>query len=144
MQFFNTPMPTGGKGDPSIISAGAETWIVPKDAKHPEIGADFFKFMTSLDMAKKFVEKKNTLMSIVDSDQVKLPSDLVAPAKCLRAASATWDADYAQWYRALSKATESGMAALLNGEVSPKECVDSMEKAAEETRKDTSIPKHKI
>jgi len=142
MEYFNAPVLEDGRGDPSITSTGAETWIVPKEAKHPEIGADLFKFMTSLDMARKFVTRKQTLMSIKDSDLVKLPPDLVAPAKYLRSAKVTWDADYAEWYKAMSKEIEAAMAALLNGEVTPEECCDRMEKAAEETRKDSSIPKH--
>lgn len=144
MSFFNTPGLRDGKGDTTIISAGVETWIIPKEAKHPDIAADFFKFMTSLDMTRKFVVEKNTLMAFVGSDEVDLPKDLVEPSKCMREASATWDCEYAEWYRSLGKAAESAMAALLNREVSPKECVDRMEKAAEAVRKDKSIPKHTI
>jgi len=142
MEYFNPPVLRDGKGDPSITSTGAETWIVPKEAKHPEIGADLFRFMTSLKMARKFVLQKQTLMSIKDSDLVKLPPDLVAAARCLRSAKATWDADYAEWYKAMNKEIEAAMAALLSGEVTPEECCERMEKAAEATRKDPSIPKH--
>lgn len=143
MEYMNPPVLKDGKGDPNTVMAAAETWIIPKQAKHPDVAADFFKFMTSLDMAKEFVLQKNTLMSIVGSDEVELPTDLVLPAKYLREASATWDADYADWYKALNKATESALAALLNGEVTPAECIERMEKAAEAVRKDPSIPKHK-
>lgn len=144
MEFMNTPIVPGGKGDASIVSAGPETWIVPKNAKHPEIGADFFRFMTSLRMTRQFVQKKNTLTAIKGSDQVKLSQDLVGAAKAMREASATWDMDYGDWYKAFSKDVESAMAALLNGEVTPEECVDRMEKAAAKTRADKAIPKHRV
>ncbi|MCX8053495.1 MAG: extracellular solute-binding protein, partial [Armatimonadetes bacterium] len=142
MAYINTPILRDGKGDPSITCSGTEVWIVPKEAKHPEIGADFFRFMTSLEMAKKFVKQKQTLMSIKGSDQIELPPDLVAPAKCLREAKATWDADFADWYKAMNKEVEAAIAALLSGEITPEECCERMERAAEQTRVDESIPKH--
>lgn len=144
MAFINPPVIKGGKGDPTITSAGVETWIIPSEAKHPDIAADLYKFMTSLDMAKKFVVRKNTLMAIKGSDQTKLPPDLVGAAQCAAKASALWDADYAMWYQTLRKDAESAMAALLNKELTPEECVKQMDAAAQRTAKDTSIPKHTI
>jgi N-acetylglucosamine transport system substrate-binding protein len=142
MLYFNPPVLKDGKGDPTITSTGIETWIVPKQAKHPDEAADFYRFMTSLKMAKQFVEKKNTLMSIIGSDQVKLPPDLVEPAKCMSKASNTWYRDYGDWYKSLGKATEDAMAALLNGEISPQQCAERMEAEAAKVRNDKSIPKH--
>lgn len=142
MEFINPPMLAKGKGDPTIVSSGVETWIIPADAKHPDEAADFYKFMTSLAMAKQFVERKNTLMSVKGSDAVKLPKDLVAPAKIMRQAKSTYSSDYRDWYRTMGKDIESAMAALFTGEVTPKECVDRMEQAAERTRNDKSLPKH--
>ena len=144
MEYFNPPVLRDGKGDPSITSAGVETWIIPREGKHHDVAADFYKFMTSLEMAKKFVVRKNTLMSIIGSDDVELPPDLVAPAKCAREASVLWDADYAMWYPSFRKATESAMGALINREFTPRQCMDAMEKAAEKLRRDKSIPKHKV
>lgn len=144
MLYFNPPVLKDGKGDPTVTSTGIETWIIPKQAKHPDEAADFYRFMTSLKMAKQFVEKKNTLMSVIGSDEVNLPPDLVEPARCMREASDTWYRDYADWYKSFGDATEDAMAALLNGEVSPQECVNLMEAAATKCRNDRRIPKHKV
>jgi ABC-type glycerol-3-phosphate transport system substrate-binding protein len=144
MLYFNPPTIKGGKGDPTITSSGVETWIIPKLAKHPDEAADFYKLMTSLKMAKEFVVKKNTLMSIIGSDDVELPPDLIEPAKCMRQASNTWDREHADWYKAFGTATENALAALLIGEITPQHCVDRMEAAATKTRNDKSIPKHKM
>ncbi len=143
MEYFNPPVLADGKGDPTIVSSGVETWIIPKAAKHPDEAADFYKFMTSLDMAKKFVVRKNTLMSIQGSDQVKLPPTLVAPAKCMAAASTTYGMDYSDWYRTMGKAIEEAMGSLISGEITPQQCVDRMEQAAAACRKDKAIPKHR-
>lgn len=144
MGYFNPPVLKDGKGDPTATAAGIEYWIIPKESKHPEIAADFFKFMTSLKIAQQFVMQKNTLMCIKDADKVKLSPDLVEPAKCMRDAKVVWDADYRDWYRELGKATEDSMADLLNGVKTPQQCVDAMEKAAGETRQDKNIPKHSV
>jgi N-acetylglucosamine transport system substrate-binding protein len=144
MDYINPPILKGGKGDANVVSTGIETWIIPKEAKHPDEAADFFKFMTSLEMAKKFVAQKNTLMSIRGSDQIDLPRDLISPAKCMRNACATWALEYADWYRPLKQNVEDAVAALLNGEVTPKECVDRIEAEAAKIRADRNIPKHKV
>jgi len=144
MAFINPPALAHGKGDPTATSTAIEYWIIPAKSKHPDIAADFFKFMTSLDMAKKFVERKNTLMCIKGADQVKLAPDLVDAARLAREAKTVWDADYRDWYRDLGQQTENAMADLLNGIATPKQCVDRMEKATTETRNDKNIPKHKV
>lgn len=144
MAFINPPVIKGGKGDPTITSAGVETWIVPANGKNHDVAADLFKFMTSLDMAKKFVIQKNTLMAIKDSDKQKLPLDLVGASQCAGKASALWDMDYAMWYPSLRTDAEGAMAALLNKEVTPEECLSRMEDAAQKVAKDSSLPKHKV
>jgi N-acetylglucosamine transport system substrate-binding protein len=144
MAYINPPVITGGKGDPTITSAGVETWIIPSESKHPDVAADIFKFMTSLDMAKQFVIKKNTLMAIKGSDKQKLPPDLAGAAECIAKASQLWDADYANWYQTMRTDIESAMAALLNKEVTPEECIKKMELSAQRTAKDSTIPKHKV
>lgn len=143
MAYMNPPMLAKGK-DGTATSTAIEYWIIPAKSKHPDIAADFFKYMSSLPKAKQFVEEKNTLMSIKSADEVKLPVDLVEPAKCARQAKVIWDADYRDWYRALGQETENAMADLLNGVATPQQFVDRMEKAAAETRGDKNIPKHKI
>ena len=143
MAFINPPILKDGK-DPTATSAGVETWIIPMDGKNHDVAADFFKFMTSLDMAKQFVIKKNTLMAIKGSDNQKLPPDLVGAAQCAAKASVLWDADYANWYQTMRKDVESAMAALLNKEKTPEQALAAMEKVAQITAKDESIPKHKV
>lgn len=144
MEYINPPVIEGGKGDPSVVSTGIETWIIPKDAKHPDQAADFFKFMTSLDMARKFVVQKNTLMSIKGADETDLPKDLVAPARAMREAKTTYGTEFAEWYRKMNDGIEAAVADLLNGVTTPEQCCDAMEAAAEACRKDKSVPKHRI
>jgi hypothetical protein len=62
----------------------------------------------------------------------------------MRNASATWALEYADWYRPLKQNVEDAVAALLNGEVTPNECVDRIEAEAAKIRADRNIPKHKV
>lgn len=144
MQYFNPPVIKGGKGDPTAVSTGIETWIIPKNAKHPDVAADFFKFMTSLKMSREFVAKKNTLMAIKGADEGDTPKALASAVKCMREAKSIYGAEYSEWYRAMAKDIEAAVADLLNGAITPAECCERMEAAAEACRKDKSIPKHKI
>lgn len=144
MEFFLPPIVEGGKGDPSFAYAGPETWIIPKKAKHPEIAADLYKYMTSLKVAKRFVVEKGSLMSIIDSDKVKLPPHLVTAAKVIRKAKKTWYPDCTEWYPTLGKVIQDGMAALINKEITPAEYVEKIEKEAARIRKDKKIVKHKV
>jgi maltose-binding protein MalE len=143
MAYFNPPMLAAGK-DGTATSLSIEYWIIPAKSKHPEIAADFFKYMTSLAKAKQFVEQKNTLMAFKDSDKCKLNPDLVNAAACARSAKVIYDADFSDWYRAFTQKAEKSMADLLNGAATPKQCVDAMEKAATEARNDKNILKHTV
>lgn len=144
MAFINPPVLAAGKGDKTATSLSIEYWIIPAKSKHPEIAADFFKYMTSLAKTKQFVEQKNTLMCFKGSDQCKLNADLVDAAKLANSAKTVWDADYANWYRSLNDLTQKSMGDLLNGAVTPQQCVDAMEKSATEARNDKNIPKHVV
>jgi ABC-type glycerol-3-phosphate transport system substrate-binding protein len=136
MDFFLAPAIPGGKGDPSLVSTGIETWIVPKQGKHPKEAADFFRYMTSLKSAREFVVRKNTLMAIKGADQVNLPQYLVTPAKYLRQAKGMWSIEYRQWYPTFGKEVEGAISALAAGEIGPQECVRRIEAQAAKQRGD--------
>ncbi len=144
VRFFNCPVVTGGKGDPTAALIGIEPWMVPTKAKNPNAAIGFYKYMTSLDKAKQFVEEKGTLMSIVGSDQAKLPETLVAPAEVVKSAKTVWAVQYRQWYKAMQKDIEGAMTSLLNKELTPEQFCDRCEAAAEKTRNDDSIAKYKV
>ena len=144
MEMILPPSAPNAKGNPRLVHAATENWIVPAKGKYPEVGADLYRFMTSLKLAKEFVTKKGTLMSIVGSDQVKLPPYLVAPAKLIRAAPTTWHAEHGDWYPSLKNELWAAMAALLNAEITPQQCVDRIEAAAAKVRQDPRLPKHHV
>ncbi len=143
LEFMLPPVPAGAK-NPTAICVGIEPWILPTKGKNPQAGIEFYKYLTSLEKAKQFVEQKGTLMAIKGSDQAKLPAHLATPARKFAEALVKWSSEYRLWYPTLGKESENAMAALLSGEITPEKFCDRCEAAAEAVRKDPNIPKHKV
>lgn len=144
MKFFNPPVVEGGQGDPTAVLIGIEPWMIPVKAKNPDAAIAYYKYMTSLEKAKQFVEQKGTLMSIVGSDQAKLPESLKEPAAAVKGAKTVWAVQYRQWYKAMQKNIEGALTSMLNKELTPEQFCDRCEAEAEKVRKDDSIAKYKV
>lgn len=144
MEFFLPPVLDEGKGDPTVVAIGIEPWVIPAEGKNRRLAVDFYKYLTSLKKAKQFVEEKGTLMAVKGSDAAKMPSYLEAPAAAFRAARVTYSTEYPQWYPALGKASQDAMAAFMTGELTPEQFVQRLEDAAEQTRRDPNLVRHKV
>ena len=144
VRFFNAPSVPGGKGDPATALIGVEPWMIPVKSKNPNAAVAYYKYMTSLEKAKQFVEQKGTLMSIVGSDAAKMSDILKAPAETVKQAKVVWAVQYRTWYPAMQKEIEGALTTMLNKGSTPEEFCDRCEAAAEKTRKDDSIAKYKV
>lgn len=144
MQYMLPPVDPAGKGDPTALLISIEPWMVPAKAKNPEAAIALFKYMTSLSKAKEFVEQKGTLMAIKDSDQAKLPETLVEPAKDFRASKTVFSFMDRQWYPTMEKEIEDALTSMLNGQSTPEQFCDRAEAAAQKTKSDDTISKHKV
>lgn len=144
IEYMTVPILEGGKGDPTSLLIGIEPWMVSSASKNQGAAIELFKYMTSLPKAKQFVEEKGTLMAIKGSSDAKLPEVLKAPAAAMAASQTVWAVQYRQWYPAFNTEIENALSALLNGDVTPEGFCDRVEKAAEKTRNDPAITKHKI
>ncbi|MHB1455826.1 MAG: hypothetical protein ACYC0V_02815, partial [Armatimonadota bacterium] len=69
---------------------------------------------------------------------------LVEPSKVLHGAKSFWNAESELWYPTLRDASSAALGGMLNGDLTPRECVDRMESAAKKVRDDPNIAKHKI
>jgi N-acetylglucosamine transport system substrate-binding protein len=144
LRFFNTPVVTGGKGDPTMALIGIEPWMIPAKAKNPNAAVGFYKYMTSLEKAKQFVEQKGSLMSIKGSEEAKLPESLKAPLATVKGAKSVWAVQYRQWYPAMQKEIEGALTSMLNKDLTPEQFCERCEAAAEKTRQDETIAKYKV
>jgi N-acetylglucosamine transport system substrate-binding protein len=144
MEYMLPPIVVGGKGDPSSLLIGIEPWMIPTDAKNPNAGVALFKYMTSLDKAKQFVSEKATLMSIKGSDTGNIPEVLKTPSAMFKASKDVWALMYRDWYQKFDTEVQNALTSMLNGQETPQQFCDRCEAAAEKTRNDTSIKKHKV
>ena len=144
LQFMLPPVVAGGKGDPTATLIEIEPWMIPSAAKNPDGAIDLFKYMTSTDKAKQFVREKGTMMAIVGSDDTQLPPSLEEPVKAFKSSKSAASYLARQWYPAMETEIENALTSMLNGEATPEQFADRAEAAAEKTRKDSSIAKHKL
>jgi N-acetylglucosamine transport system substrate-binding protein len=144
MQFMTTPVVAGGKGDPTALDISIEPWMFPAQAKNPNGAVALFKYMTSLSKAKQFVQEKGTLMSIKGSDQGILPPTLVQAAKAFKSSKSVWSYLSRQWYPKQETEIENALTSMLNNEITPEAFCERAEVAAQKTRDDSTIAKHKI
>ena len=83
-------------------------------------------------------------MAIQGSDEGQLPDVLKAPAAAFMGSKEVWAVQYRQWYPEFNKEIENGLTSMLNGQATPEQFCDRVEAAAEKTRKDDGIKKHKL
>ena len=143
LTFFLPPVVDGGKGDPTALEVDIEPWMVPTKAKNPQLGIDYYKFMTSLDNAKAFVKEKGTFMSIKGSNDIDLPEALKAPAEAFKNSKSVWSIKFRQWYKVFEDELEKSVTALVTKKVTAEQFCDRVEKAAQAVREDDQIKKHK-
>jgi N-acetylglucosamine transport system substrate-binding protein len=144
MEFLLPPVVKDGKGDPTALLIGIEPWMVPMEGKNPNGAIQLFKYMTSLDEAKKFVQQKGTLMAIKGSSETALPAVLKTPSKVFEASKTVYANQLRYWYPALQTEMENSLTALLTGDATPEQFCDRVEAAAQKVREDDSVPKHKL
>ncbi len=144
MEYMLVPPVTGGKGDPTSLMISIEPWMVPAKGKNPDAAVAFFKYMTSLTKAKQFVTEKGTLMAIKGSDQTDLPEVLRTPSADFKASKNVWSIQYRLWYPAFDTETQNALTSMLTGDLTPEQFCDRCEAAAEKTRKDANVTKHRL
>lgn len=144
MEFMGVPQLDGGKGDPTALQVAIEPWVVPAKAKNAAGGIDYYKYITSPEKAKEFIETKGTLMAVKGVEGAKYPDFLVAAAKLFDESKTKWSAEVKLWYPELGKEAENALAALIDGKITPEQFCDRCEAAAEKVRKNPDIVKHKV
>jgi N-acetylglucosamine transport system substrate-binding protein len=101
--------------------------------------------MTSLPVAKRFVQEKGTLMAIKDSDEGgDLPEVLKTPSAVLKASKTVYAVQFRHWYPTLSTEIENGLTSLLNGQLTAEAFCNRVEAAATKVREDPNITKHQV
>jgi N-acetylglucosamine transport system substrate-binding protein len=143
-EFMLPPVFADGKGDPTTLMVAIEPFIIPSKAKHKRDGIEYFRYITSKDKARQFIEEKGTLMAIKGLEDADYPSHLERPAELFAQAKTKWHSEYRFWYPELAEEAEKAMSALLAGDIDAAEFCARLEAKAEETRNNPKIKKHTV
>jgi N-acetylglucosamine transport system substrate-binding protein len=134
VMFFQTPMAAEGKGDASAIMFKIEPWMVPAKAKNPQAAIELFKFMTSLENAKKFVTEKGTFMAIKGSEAAITSPELKAAAEAMNASKLPYAPLYIEKYPALHEEIGNALTSMLTGKLTPTQFCDRVEAKAQQIK----------
>ncbi|MEX2242680.1 MAG: extracellular solute-binding protein [Fimbriimonadaceae bacterium] len=143
-EFMLPPVFSDGKGDPTTLMVAIEPFIVPSKAKHMKDGIEYFRYITSKDKARQFIEEKGTLMAVKGLEDATYPTHLKRPAELFAQAKTKWHSEYRFWYPELAEEAEKAMSALLAGDIDAAAFCARLEAKAEETRNNTKIKKHTV
>jgi raffinose/stachyose/melibiose transport system substrate-binding protein len=132
---FNFPEIQGGKGDPSVITGAPEGFMVSPESKHPEMAVEFLKFITSKEMAAKWVETT----SVISTTKGAVNADNSTPLMNQVIEDVENANDMAIWIDTaldgkIFNPYLSGIQELLNKDKTPEELMKEIQKAAKETR----------
>lgn len=144
MGCFAVPPVEGGKGDPhAIYAGGGENFTVFADAPHPAEAADFLKFLLSIDSAREYVRRLDTLSPVKNCAKgVPISSALQDAVVILDRSTRLYSDLTGSLYLDFTKnAVQQGLADLVAGKVTPAAFGQRLEQGAEAVRANTEIYK---
>ena len=87
---FNLPIVDADKADPNAIFTGTGYYFVMKNSRHPEIGADFLRFMTSREMAGTFAQMRDITVAVEGVMEGRVSEDMHDLIDLTRRATTTY------------------------------------------------------
>lgn len=144
MDCFPVPTVAGGKGDnTAVYGGGGAQYFVFSQARHPEIGADFLKFMVSRQQARTYTETLGALSPVRNATAgVKMPPALQSAVMIVNRAESVFSDRITSLYLEFGNNTlPENLSALIQGKITPQQFGENLEKATETIRRDPNIYK---
>lgn len=130
----------------TVRAAAGEPFIVAKKGKNPEGGMELLRIMLSKKHAQAFTKSLKSLTCYAGAEEgLSLTPGLTSASAALKAAgSNVVNPRLQDWYPTLSNDTIGGATGqLLTGRIKASEWVKRAQRAADDTKKDSSIKKFK-
>ena len=127
---FNLPIVDAGKADPNAIFTGTGYYFVMKNSRHPEIGADFLRFMTSREMAGTFAQMRDITVAVEGVMEGRVSEDLHDLIDLTRRATTTYGAAPGEGFPEMNQPLNDVRFKVMNGEMTPAEGARALEAAA--------------
>jgi N-acetylglucosamine transport system substrate-binding protein len=144
MACFAVPMVEGGKGDPlAIYGGGAENCFVFRESKHPAEALDFLKYMESLQSARTYCARLDTLAPVKGAvDGLKVSSALQSAVDIVNHSSRIYQDRLTSLYLEFGQDTvDVNLGSLVSGAETPERFAQMLEEGAERVRKNPDIYK---
>lgn len=147
LRYTNIPTFEGGEGSPTTIQIDGDlstAFIVPSQGDHPDLAADFLKFMTSKEMVKLVTQETNGYLSVKSASQWITADSVLSAVDDMAEADVKYNVrdTVKSWYPTLWETMQNGLTKLLSAKLSAEEYVNQIEEKAEEVRNDDEIVKH--
>jgi N-acetylglucosamine transport system substrate-binding protein len=144
MSCFSVPAVEDGRGDPRAINCGGgHNWVIFRDSKYPRETGNFLKYLLSVQNARDFTRRVNTLTTIRDAARPEDISPALLPAyEAVNRATGLFAERltllYLQWN---DDVMVNAIGQFTRGEISPTKFCQLLEKGLEEVRRDPEIYK---
>lgn len=130
----------------TIYAAAGEPYIVAANGKNPVGGMELLRIMLSKQQTTNFTNAVKSLTCVQNAaDGLTLTPGLTSAAAVLKAAGTNvLNSRLQDWYKKLNNETIGNLTAqLLTGQITAAKWIEGAQKASDDTKKDSSIPKFK-
>lgn len=143
MEYMRCPVFAEGVGDPFATKASydGKGWCITTKSKHPDVAADFLRYMTSAKVAERMMQAKGTLVAITDVSDAHVPEHLKQALRYMRESKTDAAVLLAEWYPELGTAVQNAIRSLYNEVLTPAQFTDQLEKAADAMRRNPQLQK---
>ncbi len=127
-----------------IFAGAGEVFIVPSQAKNVAGGKEWLRLLFSQEGGRKFAELTKSLSVVQGSAEgLDLGTAFASVQQVIDAAGEhTFQARYPGWYLDLQEEAKNAMGALLQGQITIDEFIDTVQDMADQVKEDESIPKY--
>jgi len=144
---FGTPLVPGGKGDATLVEVQLEHAFVCAGSKHPELAAEFLKYICAPEVAASFVKGREALTGIPAANEGAPESlrpvvEILRKARAFRSPTAKGN-PYPSWQFAFESAMSDFVTRPAGGEkflLTPEQFSERLERKAEELRREKVPP----
>ncbi|MFI0938081.1 N-acetylglucosamine/diacetylchitobiose ABC transporter substrate-binding protein [Streptomyces sp. NPDC021020] len=144
------PLVGGGPSDKlpfgTVYAAAGEPFIVAANGKNPTGGMELLRIMLSKQQTDNFTNTIKSLTCVSGSSEgLTLTPGLASASAALKAAGPNvLNARIQDWYKKLNNETLGNLTAkLLTGQIKSAQWIEQAQKACDDTKKDSSVPKFK-
>lgn len=140
--FFNFPAVKNAVGSPADTSVATSYFHVMKHSRHPELAADFLRFMTSQKMSGLFCAQRNIPVATKGGNEGNTSPDMTDLVAVVNASSRSYGEAPGEGYPDMLQKWNDVWELLVTGRSTPAELCEKLEQDAAAIRARAADPGH--